>query len=92
MKKEVFGYYICIRDTELKEFCCDRGIVFAESMEEAIDKILSVETSSTEVVVHIEVFEWEGYENEVYSFYTFISDCNESKAVIEREMKDNYLI
>ena len=86
----VFGYNVTIKDDD--DFLCDRGIVFANSLQEATTKVFDSWENGSEEVVQIEVYELEPNYDDVHSFYAILADTNISKEVLKYELENWYLI
>lgn len=86
----VFGYNVTIKDDD--DFLCDRGIVFANSLQEATAKVFDSWENGSEEVVQIETYELEPNYDDVHSFYGILADTNISKETLKYELENWYLI
>lgn len=89
MEKKVYSYYICVRinDGSVPDYISDRGIVFAESLKEAVDKVINKNTAVNETIVDIQVFETDIESDDVFSCYIILSEWSE-KLQIVNELRD----
>lgn len=79
MIKKVYCYSFFYRDGD--EYIPDRGIVFAEDVRQAIDKVIN-QIGENEEVTEIQVFETDqSIDQDCFSFYTILSDCNDGRQI-----------
>ena len=89
MNKKVYCYSLYYKDGD--EYIPDRGIVFAEDVKQATDKIIN-QFCGNEEITEIQIFETDqSIDQDCFSFYIILSDCNDGKQ-ISYELKDWHII
>lgn len=87
MIKKVYCYSLCYKDGN--EYIPDRGIVFAEDIKQATDKVINQVCETEEIeVIEIRIFETDqSIDQDCFSFYILLCDCMDGKQ-IKHELRD----
>lgn len=81
MIKKVYFYSLYYRDGD--EYIPDRGIVFAEDIKQATDKVINQVCENEDVIVtEIQIFETDqSIDQDCFSFYVILCDCDDGKQI-----------